>query len=459
MSSRSIVNIINVVRGTEPRCPDLDLVEPVVNQIRLAHEHGLPATWLVQYHAMMDERFVSLLQGIDDACEAGVWLEVVRPLVEKAGIEWRGMESQVWDWHADVGFTIGYTPEDRRRLIDVLMADFRELFGDYPKSVGSWFIDAGTLSYMAERYGVVASCNCKDQWGTDGYTLWGGYYSGGYYPSDVNSFIPAQSADRQIPVPVFRMLGSDPIYQYSQTADANGAQGVVTLEPACRVGGGSPKWVQWFFDTMTGPGSISFGYCQVGQENSFGWPAMKQGLECQMEIIAREVRDGRLRADTLRGMGEWFRSTYNTTPASAVVALDDWMNEGRKCVWYSSRFYRSNVFLEHNRIRVRDLHLFDESYAERYLGAACASHSSVYHALPVVDGSGCRGRVGGIRLVGWRIPALGRRWSSSICEWRNEKQPDRRVRLELQEVHSDRLLAGRGDVRGGVRGFERGVGD
>lgn len=58
-----------------------------------------------------------------------------------------------------------------------------QIFGVYPKSVGSWFIDAVTLKYMAERYGVVASCNCKDQIGTDGYTLWGGYWNQGYYPS------------------------------------------------------------------------------------------------------------------------------------------------------------------------------------------------------------------------------------------------------------------------------------
>jgi len=50
-----------------------------------------------------------------------------------------------WDWHADVGFATGYTPEEREKLVDVYMAKFVE---------------------------------------------------------------------GQIPVPIFRMLGSDPIYQY-----------------------------------------------------------------------------------------------------------------------------------------------------------------------------------------------------------------------------------------------------
>ena len=49
-------------------------------------------------------------------------------------------------------------------------------------------------------------------------------------------FCPAQTAENQIPVPVFRMLGSDPIYQYDfglQQEDSllpSEDQGVVTLE-------------------------------------------------------------------------------------------------------------------------------------------------------------------------------------------------------------------------------------
>ena len=46
------------------------------------------------------------------------------------------------------------------------MADFQKIFGYYPKSAGSWFIDAHTLKYMHDKYGITASCNCKDQIGT-----------------------------------------------------------------------------------------------------------------------------------------------------------------------------------------------------------------------------------------------------------------------------------------------------
>ena len=223
-----IVNIINFIRDVEPRDSKLDLVEPVVNQIKLVEKYGLAASWLVQYDTLLDNRFTDLLKNLDERQEVGAWFEVVQPMVEAAGIEWRGRFP--WDWHVNVGFSVGYTPDEREKLADVFMEKFRQVFGRYPRSVGSWFIDAHTLMHLYKRYGIIASCNCKDQWGTDGYTLWGGYYNQAYYPSRVNSYMPAQHAQEQIPVPIFRMLGSDPIYQYEAGIDG-GAQGVVTLEP------------------------------------------------------------------------------------------------------------------------------------------------------------------------------------------------------------------------------------
>ena len=117
-----------------------------------------------------------------DMFEIGVWSEnSPQPLVENNGYKWRGRYR--WDWHADVGFATSYSPEERVKLVGTYIGDFKEIFGYYSMSVGSWFIDAHTLQYMHDKYGIVASCNRKDQIGTDGYTLWGGYWNQGYYPT------------------------------------------------------------------------------------------------------------------------------------------------------------------------------------------------------------------------------------------------------------------------------------
>jgi hypothetical protein len=393
-----IVNIINFIRGVEPRA-QIDLLEPVVQQIRLVHAYDLPATFLIQYDALTQPRFVDLLKReLNDHDEIGAWLEVVQPQVEAAGLTWRGRFP--WDWHSDVGFTIGYTPAERERLIDVYMTRFQETFGRLPRSVGCWLLDAPTLNHLSKKYGIVAACICKDQVGTDGYTLWGGYWNQAYYPSRANGFMPAQSRDNQIPIPIFRMLGSDPIHQYDQGL-GTGHQGVISLEPAYPEAGGNPEWVRWFFDVNFKSPCLAFGYAQVGQENSFGWPAMADGLTDQVRLLAEWSRAGRVRVETLQQSGQWYRRTYPQTPATAVTALRDLKPDGRQSIWYDSRFYRVNLLWDSETWRIRDAHLFNERYAERYLTRRVTTHACVYDTLPVMDGYNwsSRDRVAGIRPV------------------------------------------------------------
>lgn len=378
-----IVNVINFIRGVEPRSK-IDLIEPVREQLALGKKHGLPTTYLIQYDALINPEFTDLLKkemGPDD--EIGAWLEVVQPQVEAAGLKWRGRFP--WDWHTNVGFTQGYTVKNRKKVMDVYMAKFKEVFGKYPKSAGCWIIDAPTLNYLHDEYGVNTACNCKDQSGTDGYTLWGGYWNQAYYPSRLNAYMPAQNDNQQLDVPIFRMLGSDPVHQYDQGIGTTW-QGVVTLEPIYRPGGGDPKWTDWFFDTNFNGPSLAFSYMQAGQENSFGWKAMSAGLIDHYTKLAAMRDEGKIRVETLGTSGAWFRSNFKTTPASSVVALEDSNGDAKRSIWYESRFYRVNLYWEDNNWRVRDLHLFNQDYPERYLKDRVTTRDAIYDTLPVMDG-------------------------------------------------------------------------
>lgn len=390
-----IANIIYFVRQTEPRpvgVSDQDLYQTVVEQVGQLNRYRLPATFLLQYDALICPRYQTLLKKeLPAGSEIGGWWEITQPHVETAGLTWRGRYP--WDWHADVGFSTGYTPAEREKLVDVYMAEFKSVFGYYPSSVGSWFIDAYTLQYMYDKYRIVASCNCKDQIGTDGYTLWGGYWNQGYYPSKKNAYIPAQTEAGQIPVPVFRMLGSDPIHQY-YSGLGGAMQAVETLEPVNEQGGGDEAWVNWFFDIMVNEPALSFQYIQVGQENSFTWPRMRRGLEIQISKIDSLSRLGRLKVETLSETGRWFKKQYSVTPVSSVVALNDIRSTDEKSVWYDSRFFRANLYWHGHRFLLRDIHLFDERFCSDYLAVAGSSTHCDYRALPFVDG------------FSWSSPAL-----------------------------------------------------
>jgi hypothetical protein len=53
-------------------------------------------------------------------------------------------------------------------------------------------------------------------------------------------------------VPVFRMLGSDPIYQYGRV------NGMFTLEPVYSDAGGSAAWVGWFMKNLIQQPCLAF---------------------------------------------------------------------------------------------------------------------------------------------------------------------------------------------------------
>ena len=408
--SPRIVNIINFIRQCEPRIDWITeevLYDTVVSQIEIMKRHHLKGTFLVQYDALMDVRYQALLKALpSDMFEIGAWWEIPQPLVENSGYVWRGRYP--WDWHADVGFATGYSPEERVKLVDTYMADFKALFGHYPKSVGSWFIDAHTLKYMADRYGIVASCNCKDQIGTDGYTLWGGYWNQGYYPSQKNAYMPAQHAENQIPVPIFRMLGSDPIHQYDNGLGTD-RQRVVSLEPVYTGGGGNSDWCQWYFDAFVEGAAMGYGYVQAGQENSFTWKRMSRGFGIQMPLIARLQKEGKVTVRTLGETGQWFKDTYRVTPPTSVTVLKDHSGKNQKTVWFNSRFYRANLLWDQGTMRFRDIHLFDERVASDYLIQRGTSTQCSYDALPFVDGfrwsssktvAGLRLKSGGLEIKG-----------------------------------------------------------
>lgn len=391
MSSKNALNIVNFVRAADWRVDPELLYQTYENHLKICVEYGFPSTFLFQYDALANPRYVDALSVIpDEKRELGVWLEMAREQIERVGLPWAGRPEYQWDWHTNPDMLMAYTQEQRKLLIDELMDRFYSTFGYYPSAAGSWLLDSFSMEYMTEKYGVDAFLVCKEQYGTDGYTLWGGYYNQGYYPSRKNMLMPGQTVEGQIPSPVFRMLGCDPIYQYDQGRDEHynpKQQQVISMETVYPKSGGDPAWVDWFLDTNFRNESMGFAYTQAGQENSFLWEEDRvgAGITMQFEKFKAMVEEGVLEPITVGELGRWFKKTYTLTPATAVSALEDWQDRGRQSVWYDSKRYRVNWIRDEGAVGIRDMHLFDERHPERYLTATESSPRAVYDTLPVVN--------------------------------------------------------------------------
>ena len=252
----------------------------------------------------------------------------------------------------DSAYSVGYDPEERRALVDAYMQDFAAVFGYYPKTIGSWVLDPVTIAYAQEKYGVAGAAICRDQLGTDGFTLWGGFPNGIYYPSRRNEYLPAQTAGGQLPVAMFRLLAPDPVFSFEQDARP-GLSGVYTLEPCC-TNGRDPGRIGWYFSCLTDTDRCGVGYAQVGQENNFLWENIRPGFEPQLRRLQALSRAGRLRIETMAESAAWFARKYARTPPLSWPAVTDW--QGRSAgqagdaapgaLWYAGAHYRVGLRAE-----------------------------------------------------------------------------------------------------------------
>ena len=185
MKQTAIVNIYHFVRMShvEPSRFIADDFETIRNEIILTKQHGFPGTYALKYDALMDSRFQArVLTYLEVQVEISAWCEISEPLCRRAGVPFRGKVSAEYDDRVDSAYCVGYRPEERKRLVDAYMADFIGIYGRYPQTIGSWVLDSVTLGYAAERYGILGGAICRDQMGTDGFTLWGGFPNGSYFP-------------------------------------------------------------------------------------------------------------------------------------------------------------------------------------------------------------------------------------------------------------------------------------
>ena len=376
------VNVINFIRAEEPR-EMMDLMLPLRKQMEIIKAHHLPATWLLQYDALVEGTFVEFLKAeMPPDHESGIWFEMNRKLCDDAGVVWRGNPEWEWDYHVPVAYAIGYTPAERRRLADTAMATFNRIFGQHAKCVACWNLDAITVGHLADHYEIDAFANCRDQLATDGYTIWGAPIAA-YYPSRNNAWSPALELKNQVATPMFRLLGQDPVYYYDDRIPQPD-----TMEPVWP-SGRSQVFVDRFLGMIAEGPTQSLAYAQLGQENSFGWPMMSEAYPMQIEKLARMRQAGRFTVETMGDTGRRFKRRFKSTPTQAQVMLEDpfgHTSPSERTVWYQSRFLRANLHFRGDQFYLRDLHVYSDAFPQLYLADPVRKHGIEQRMLAVLDG-------------------------------------------------------------------------
>lgn len=205
------ITMVNPVRGRN-MWGDKSLI-PIKNQYDEISKYNFPVTWLLQYDALIDTELSGYIKGFSSNQEVGVFLEVTPDFAQKARIIYP--HAVPWADPSAI-FLSGYSQSERRKLIDTLFLGFKDVYGYFPKSVGAWWIDSYSLSYMKKEYGISAAMIVADQKTTDHYGVWGQWWGVPYFPSKANILTPAKNDQIKEDVAIIQWAQRHPDLAYGE---------------------------------------------------------------------------------------------------------------------------------------------------------------------------------------------------------------------------------------------------
>lgn len=363
--------IVQPIRGEDFWEYKHQILDTPKKQYEVINKNNLPATWLVRYDALKNPEVLSFLKSLNQRQELGVFLEITPTLTKDAGVRYN--ESANWHYPKSV-LVVGYSPEDRIKMVDIVMEKFKKDFGRYPKSVGAWWIDAGTLTYLHDKYQVKANLDVADQFSTDQYQVWGQYWSTPFYPAKKNAIMPAQSKENKIGVVTTQWAVRDPFNAYGN--------GVGDSTYSVQVN----DYVLHDLDINYFKKLIDiYPFVTVGLENDFAWDEFGKGYAEQLETLASYQKQGRMQILTMENYADYYQSAYPDVSPEVLIYADDPLGSGGKVVWYQNLNYRVGWFYGGLGSVIRDLRIYNDSSEEECLKVACNSLNMATNATKALD--------------------------------------------------------------------------
>lgn len=371
VSQNHFTIILNQVRGSE--CCGVGSLDNLKFQQAGLKKLNLIGNFALRYDVLTDSSFMSVVES-DEQSEYGALLEITPELAKKAGAVYK---SDVSKWYeAQNAFLIGYSQPDRKKIIDTYMGEFKEQLGFYPKFSSAWMIDAWSLAYLKQNYGISTHQLTREQFGTDSYTLYGGPVHYPYYPSKNWALIPDSSSET-MPL-IIRQTISDPVYVYGDKTDS------YTSQPNDYFlrNDTTEYFKHLFTQAHTQVGSYTFAL--VGLENSMSEPMQTEFMKQLDFIYSWQNMSSNNKVVSVSDFELWRRSQVGAKMSiyHGVSSKD----EAEQAWWINTSKYRARVRLSSGNLSITDLRIYDKNFRDPYYESEAKSLG--WWVVPfVLDGS------------------------------------------------------------------------
>jgi len=351
--SEKIVTIVNPVRiSSYNKTPEKSLKA----QYSIIKEYDLLATWLLTYDALENPEIIKEIGNMDNNQEFGVFLEITKNFADSQKIPYDNGGS----WHHAKGvFLSGYTQEERKIFIDSVFEKFKNTFGEYPKSIGSWWTDGYSLSYIEEKYDIKSNLVCSDQFSTDGYQIWGQPWQSAYYPSKFHPATPAKDKDLALGIVNIQWASRDPLGGYTSSLYS-------TQDYVITGNGLDIEYFEKLLDTYLF-GKNKLNQIVVGLESDLGWDGYSGEYKKQIQVV-KDFKNKGVEVKTMSQFADIFENTFFGKSTNTCIETDDLLGKEYKSYWCTTPFYR--IFYVKNlvsdEIEIKDLRIYDQNLLDPY---------------------------------------------------------------------------------------------
>ena len=326
-------------------------------QQETAHKNGLKTTIQMTYASLFNEEAVSIAKADHEKYGDEIALSLLGLPCKEFREKYNTKDFCIWM----------FSMEDKKRIVDDVFGKFHEIFGFYPESTGSYYMDADLTNYIKDKYPsvkcAVATCweegpkayhTCNNSW----YTLFDGGPWNPWIPSKQNTHAPAANEAEDSGIVAIPHLSRDLLACY----DGNGSN--FGTHPQNVLRGMIYDTKTWEYpylynlidqyrhlEKYNNGYSYNMMFVGPGWLNKMGrWEApyelLKKSYEDGMAYYGELKKEGKLVDMTMAEFADFYRANKTYEEPECALWKDILYGSDKQIFWYCDPYMRAQVNMD-----------------------------------------------------------------------------------------------------------------
>lgn len=337
------------ISRSELRDESLDIF---IFQQDVAHRNGLKTTIEMTYASLFSEEACRLAKEHHEKYGDEIGLSLLGLPCKEFRDKYKTKDFCIWM----------FSSEDKKAIVDDVFGKFYECFGFYPRSTGSYYMDAELTNYIKEKYPevvcAVATCweegpkayhTCNNSW----YTLMDGGPWAPWIPSKQNTHAPAANEAEDSGIVAIPHLSRDLLACYDGNGSNFGTHPQNVLRGMIYRDGEYPylfNLVDQYRHLAKYNDGIAYNMMFVGP----GWLNKLGRWESPYELLAKSYEDGlgyygKLKKEgklidmTMEEFAHFYRENKTYEQPECALWKDILYGSNKQVFWYCDPYMRAGI--------------------------------------------------------------------------------------------------------------------